>query len=215
MVVGSGISEKTFLVHKDLITKHSEYFVSALNGSWKEGHENKVFLADDDPEAFEVFFQFTYIGKIYTIKDGDYKQSPREDIDKEWSRLQRCWSLGEKLLAPSFKDAITDTLISKLREKDHCPTNMHQPVYTESAGPCGMRKLLVDIAVWKWTNFTMSSREQDNKSAQFFFDVAIEMNKIKRTGLSGPAPFEKGETYRYHDHGDASACYKTMFAHAK
>lgn len=76
MVVGSGTSEKTFLVHKDLIVKHSEYFVSALKGCWREGREHKVTLSEDNVEAFEIFAQFIYTGKIYIIKEGDHQERP-------------------------------------------------------------------------------------------------------------------------------------------
>jgi hypothetical protein len=57
----------------------------------------------------------------------------------------------------------------------------------------------------------MSSFQQDNSHAQFFFDLAVAMNQVKKEGIRGVPPFSKENTCLYHDHGDNSPCYKTVF----
>ena len=214
MVVGQGDIEKTFAIHKDLLVKHSAFFASAFNNdNWKESNNGRMIMEEDASRVFDVFVRFIYLGKLFTMKTGERSESPDgfAGSDQEWARLEKCWVLGEKLLSPSFKDAVTDAAIAKCHESKQWPVDIHQVVYRSSAGPCGMRRLLVDIAVWKWSDCTMSSRPQHVDYMQFFFDVAVAMNQLKHNGVKGAPPFSKVDACFYHDHGDDTPCYKTMF----
>lgn len=166
-------------------------------------------IKDDTPEVFDVFFRFLYSGKIFTMKDGDLTVSDQGNTDKEWPRLRDCWIMGEKLLSNSFKDAITDALIEKVSTDSKYPLSIHEGIFLESGGQVGMRKLLVDLATWYWTAESIS--RSNGQGTEFFFQVALAMKKLRPTDLTGKAPFEKEDTCIYHDHGESSACYKTMF----
>ena len=128
---------ETFLVHRDIMAQFSPYFF-----------EEYVELRDDDPEDFEVFRQFAYTGRIFTVKDGD--RMNLDDDDPERGRLSDCWELGIRLASPLFKDAIADAMIAKMLASGFHPTDLAQDVYASSPGLCGMRRLIVDIAAYKW-----------------------------------------------------------------
>ena len=218
MTVGGGTTQETFAGHKNLLEKHSQFFASALNSNWKEGNDNHVTLEDDLAEAFDTFLKFLYSGKIFSIKDGDSTRHPGETYshDKEWERLAYCWMLGEKLLSSSFKDAITDTIIckmqdTKMQDTRSWPLDLHGTVYQGSAGDRGLRRLLVDVAVWEWSDSNIYDVVKKNNAPQFVGDLAIALSKFRKAGLHGDAPFSKKDTCLYHDHGDATPCYKTTF----
>ena len=214
-MAGHGDHAETFAVHKDLLIKHSDFFASALNSNsnWAESSENRVMLRDDKPYVVGIFTQFLYTGKPFISKDDDVSEVDNADQyrDREWRRLSECWVFGEKILSSSFKDAIMDAILFKLRTGSGSPVSVHGYVYNRSAGVCGMRRLLVDLAVWKWTDDAMATQGRSSSQAQFFVDVAVALNKIKANGLHGEPPFTKGDSCSYHDHGDSSPCYKKLF----
>lgn len=215
VVVGTGDRKRNFPIHRALLVKHSKFFEAVFTdgAKWREGRSNLVEMPEDDPDIFEVFSQFLYSGgKIYTIQDGDQKRGANGTTrDNEWNRLRDCWILGEKMLSSSFKDATTDALIEKIITTKRRPVAIHHGVYDNSAGARGMKKLLVDVAAWKWTTEAMASQTEVSKYPHFFFEVAVAM-KQKQDSSTLLAPFERNTFCHYHDHRDAgSQCYKRMF----
>ena len=203
-------------MHKDLLIKHSEFFRAALSEPWKEAEERAVTLPCDEPEIFSIFCRFLYTGQIFSIKDGDYKmtpvpEAPNRHRDAEWGRLPDAWILGEKLLSTSFKDATVDAIIAKVVDRNAWPTAMQEDIYPKSSGSSKIRKLLVDIAAWEWTEDSMSRREQGQEWAQFYFDLSTTLIKINREGTKREAPYKGEDTCIYHEHGEEQPCYKTMF----
>lgn len=55
--------KQTFVIHKDLLVKHSEFFEAATNLKCAEGKKGVVLLEEDDPVTFEIFYNFLYTGK--------------------------------------------------------------------------------------------------------------------------------------------------------
>ncbi|KAF4458120.1 Speckle-type POZ protein [Fusarium austroafricanum] len=51
---------KEFKVHKAIICPQSSFFKAACNGSFKEAHEGKMDLPDDDPVAVEKMLRYLY-----------------------------------------------------------------------------------------------------------------------------------------------------------
>ena len=60
--VGPPSKQQTFVIHKDLLCKASEYFARALNSKFKEGQTQEMMLEDDSVEAFQVFYTWLYSG---------------------------------------------------------------------------------------------------------------------------------------------------------
>jgi hypothetical protein len=55
-------SMQEFFVHQSLIVARSEFFAKALRGEWKEAHQRKVSLPDDEAEVFRLYLQLLYVG---------------------------------------------------------------------------------------------------------------------------------------------------------
>ncbi|KAF2656850.1 hypothetical protein K491DRAFT_715066 [Lophiostoma macrostomum CBS 122681] len=57
-----GPDRRKYLVHKDLLTHHSEYFRRALKEPWKESDRNGVTVLDDvEPGVFNHFVEWLYL----------------------------------------------------------------------------------------------------------------------------------------------------------
>lgn len=143
IIVGRGEPSVEFSLPKDLLIEHSGFAKAVLNNSWKEAEAMTIHLGDDDPEHFKVFVGFLHTGTIQSAREGD----TREDHDQEWARLGVCWVLGDTLQSASFKDAVADTMIEKLRASRKRPGFLHVTAYTNSVGPSALRRLVVDVAV--------------------------------------------------------------------
>lgn len=119
VIVGQGQNQQIFFVHKDLLSKHSDFFKTTLENGGKEPEIRTVLLPDEDPAHFEIFAGFLYTGQVFSSKDGDFKPAnPPATLaaDFEYMRLLQSWVLGEKLLSTSLKDACTDAFIAKISE---------------------------------------------------------------------------------------------------
>lgn len=209
-----GESQTTFFIHKDLLVKHSEFYKAALNEIWKEGTECTVKLPNDDPEHFKIFAAFLYTGHVHTSTEGEVKSAEPDrvfPVDTEWIRICQSWALGQKLLSVSFKDACTDAFVAKMHESQRYPSDLHTTIYAHGPAQCGMKRLCVDVAVWKWSDTAMNGGIMNGGYVEFWYSVAAALHKSKFSGLQGTSPFAVQNTCGYHDHGKDSPCYKTMF----
>ena len=115
LFVGEGDQQRVFYVHETLLTTVSEYFRTALQGNFIEGQEKICRFPEDNVPAFYAFVQFLYKGtyKCSTAHPDGNQQS--------WFRLHaRCFALGNKLVAPSFKKYVVYRCASVLAS-GRCP----------------------------------------------------------------------------------------------
>lgn len=64
IVVGKDV-EKTFYVHKGLLSHYSEHFANMFNApTGIEAHSGIARLDEDNPETFQLFYNFIYTGRI-------------------------------------------------------------------------------------------------------------------------------------------------------
>lgn len=199
-------------MHEDLLSRHSEFFKAALTrGKWKEQQDRLVSLPEHNVEAFNIFQHFLYTGSIFSAREGDVTKTDTLR-DREYSRFERCWKLGEQLMSTTFKDAITDALIAKVVSEDSYPAELYDSVYSALSSTSAIRKLFVDIAVWGWSHETVCAlRDAESKHVDFLCDVAIKLHWYKTWG-SSEAPYLSEDTCIYHEHvAENKPCYKTMF----
>jgi BTB/POZ domain len=64
VIIYVGPERKRYLIHKDLLTKQSEFFDKALNGKFKEAKENSIYLGEESPDAFDLLVGWLYQGHI-------------------------------------------------------------------------------------------------------------------------------------------------------
>ena len=212
VLVGLEATATRFFVHADLITQHSDFFQACLKKGWKEAEERIVRLPDlphNSDAAFEDFHSFLYTGKVYTAEED------LSDRD-EWHHLLNAWVLGEVLLSASFKDAVLDAVLHKMSA--HSPTEMFVSAYKYSSRGSAIRRLMVDNAVYNWTESALSFShggicESDQAALVLFYQsVAVALLKWKlqpEIAKKADNPTNQATCF-YHEHG-GKPCYKTMF----
>lgn len=118
--------------------------------------------------------------------------------------------MADELESNTFKDAITDAIREKIAESEQAPTSLQVSLYPQSIAGAAIRKLLVDIAVFYFSNAVIAQSEWDPGCGEFFRDLAIRMAEFTQCGMQGRR-MTLTETCEYHEHSKEEACYKTMF----
>jgi hypothetical protein len=109
VVIEVGPEHKEYHIHRVLLEYHSEYFLSALSGRWKESDES-VLLEDVSPRVFNLFVNYLYTGNL--PKDG-------VEWDQESHRLVQACALGDRLLAPQFRALANNSYVNNtIRSRD-------------------------------------------------------------------------------------------------
>ncbi|KAK0257083.1 hypothetical protein LTS09_007988 [Friedmanniomyces endolithicus] len=208
--VGSGDAKQSFYVHGEWLTTYSEFFAAAMRKEWKEGQERVVPLPEDEPEIFKILASFLYTGIINSVKADD--RDGDEGKDREYQRLMFAWFLGNKLLCIAFQNAVIDALIEKLMENPgHPPLDLHREAYSITVGSCGMRRLVVDVAVFIWPKGQLAKAAEFADCTEFYRDVlARYVGMTDKQRRRNPSFYGEGDCCLYHDHGDRK-CYKTVW----
>lgn len=110
-------------------------------------------------------------------------------------------------------DAVVDAVVSKMKEERRYSLNVDRTIYAHGVKTSGMRTLLVDIAVWVWTDDPIEKLlASAGDRSEFVRDIAASLFKIRGSGRQGVAPFAVSDTRVYHDHvAEGKPCYKTLF----
>ncbi|KAF1358728.1 hypothetical protein EJ07DRAFT_156556 [Lizonia empirigonia] len=120
VVVEVGPELKRYTVHKDLLTYHSEYFLKALGGSWKEAQEGVVSLKDADTRVFNLFVHWLYTkvlpDPVSAGDDWDRITKTEEDEDQPERIYIDAYVFGDRYIALEFRRVIHETLDSRLKE---------------------------------------------------------------------------------------------------
>ena len=206
VAVGTGSDAKDFYIHEDILKRHSDFFCAALRNDWREACEGVIRLPEDDPEAFLVFANFLYSGQLSIARD----PSDPQHCD-EVSIMIASWLLGDKILSDSFKDAIVDRYAELTSLTGRC-AGVHLPriIYNHSNLPSGLKRLLVDIAVLGWLDGSYKCLPREIADADFFAETTLRALQIPPEQRHVDKPWVDCGC-RYHDHGEETPCYKTMF----
>lgn len=212
-IVAVDVGKQVFHVCEDLLISHSDFFSAAFVK--KEGSDEEdgfVRLKDTSVASFKIFQQFLYAGSIYTA-DEDDSRAERSTND-EYDRIVNCWKLSDRVASISFKDAVVDTLIAKMMNEDFNKLGLHEKVYPASHADSKIRKLLIDIALYRWEEKDYGDWKMVRDQPEFFSDImtALRRKWVEGLPIEWTLPFEHENTCAYHEHiSEYKSCYKTTF----
>ena len=139
-------------------------------------------MLEEDIEIFKIYRNFIYTGKVYSITDTDQDgpDDGRAQIhsDAEWTRLAHCYLLTVKIRDERFGNACIDAIIEKMIEIDRYPTGIASEVYPFTSTGDKLRKLIVDVHVWKGMgNWVRLPHDDANGPIVFMQDVIAGLAK--------------------------------------
>src|SRR5436190_21661889 len=62
--VSRGSQSRTFVIHEDLLCRHSPYFNAAFHGKFEESRTRSLDYPDTDPTVFGIFVQWLYTQQV-------------------------------------------------------------------------------------------------------------------------------------------------------
>lgn len=176
-----------------------------------------ITLEDEDPNRFDMFASFIYTGRVHSWVEWDILYDRPE---REWGRLLRAWRLADQLRSTSFKDALVDTMCEKMLQERKYPTilyveayphtsavkedtryatTLYAEAYRRTSAGAPLRRLAVDIAVWRWSAKAFELVPFDDSRDEFFHDIAVRRQEVSPEQLKGRPPF-LSPSCRYHEH---------------
>jgi hypothetical protein len=154
VLLGNGpkATRETKIFHKNLLMSISGFFATGLTSSFKEAETGVFELEEEDSATFSVFEQWVYRDRLFIKKTNtsspSSSSSDAEDDQQEWECMPRLYTLGERLDAPRFKDAVISAIIEKVNETKVIPDNWATYVYQNTVSACALRRLIVDFHVF-------------------------------------------------------------------
>ncbi|TIA19722.1 hypothetical protein D6C81_04587 [Aureobasidium pullulans] len=200
---GPKASRKTFVVHKNLLMTVSGFFAMGLTSSFKEADTGIFEMEEEDPDVFSIFIHWIYFNRLFKMKTSP--SSATDEDSEEWDCLPRLYTLGERLNAPRFKDAVISATIEKVKESQVMPDNWATYVYQNTVAPCGMRRLIVDFHVFAHQGKLLKKGacpDADEPEGEFLQDAMARMVDAGHSVFTTAAQMPWANPCDYHEHGE-------------
>jgi hypothetical protein len=156
VVLEVGPQKQHYHLHKALLVHHSDYFRSAMNGSWKEAKEKVISLKDVETTAVEIFIHWLYTQQILNAVEVKEMQYEPTDDDPLITGYTKALVFGDRFLVPHFRQAvhnrIVDTLLGVGGNAPRNPTFFTATKYALENLPLNhnILKLLLDMHCRYW-----------------------------------------------------------------
>lgn len=132
-----GSESREYFVHPGLLLRHSEFFVRALTGNWKEAAEKAIRLDDVDCEtcklsrcklelplltvcAVEIFVEWLYTQRYPTSVKFAQNEPGKAGCALHLGRVKAC-EFGDRFQAPTFLRLSENALVDCLISGEHAP----------------------------------------------------------------------------------------------
>ena len=171
-----------------------------MNGKWEESKDRIIRLPTNQPATLNLYAQWLYTRRI---PSGNSTLNSKT-CQKEFRKLVDAYILGDQFQDTGFKNAVVDAFLYVYDMQDEEETQFFpgggciKQLYEGTPGPCGFRRLLVDIFVQDGSYEFLEGCEPP----EFFQDLAVALLKVsvsKDVNLEGPL---KG--HLYHEREEAS-----------
>ncbi|ETN42519.1 uncharacterized protein HMPREF1541_01676 [Cyphellophora europaea CBS 101466] len=206
-----GLEQRHWALHQNLLIHHSRFFdeTFTVNGEHKRIKEGKLYLPDEDPEAFELLVKWLYQGRIE-----DVSQKPKE---AKWDYAFTCQKLYILSTTVGLNE-LQNLAIDQFRKGCHDsalvpgPEEMI-PIYRKTASHSPFRRLVSKIAARQIMDpdhqlDAGTYRDCFEASPDFAVDVINEI----RAGTSGILLDDPtvGNSCNFHEHEDGASCHKSV-----
>lgn len=201
-----GTAKKEFFAHKDILTKSSEFFQKALEGTWRESRSKRVYLPDQPDTAFSIYLNWLYGGGIDLFGSGetpeiyiDESGVQREHSGDQYKNLIQSYVLGNFLADDVFCNDLINAYFdlrsaTKTRPKtEHCNI-----AFEELPANSNLRLLLVHHVAFS-VNYGCLSNDIKEFHPEMVQEVALASVQGRRKEKQ--KPWDRGRCF-YHIHKD-------------
>ena len=161
------------MVHKQPLVEASSFFRAALSGSFQEAENHSVSLPEDDVDIVNHFIQWLCYGEV------ELPPHTHENRFEVPEMIASLYIFGDRYLVPHLGNDMVD-LLYRCHQAQGLSGSFSIPfyIYSNTPGPCGMRKLLVDSFAyrdgWRDDFSTWAQRHPDEYHPEFALEVTEE-----------------------------------------
>lgn len=137
--VGKADEQKSFILHKGILSFYSGYFKSALNSEFIEGQTDEIDLPEEDVQTFRHFIFWLYRGTLR-----------RSITTRTILKMSRLWVFGDRRNIPLLQNSVLDEMrdiIKNATKQWLLPGVMELSfVYNNTTPDSALRRFIVDVA---------------------------------------------------------------------
>lgn len=173
-------------MHKDVLTKSSDFFKACCDGhNWRESATKTIELLYDDADTISIYVQWLYTGELVVIEttipaDAHHRsKSEREEIfDRHFLPLYKLMIFGDKVGDSSLSNVIVDEIlrITEVINLLPGPIKIRQ-IYPELPAESPIRKLLRHL--YRTADIDYIDRQRHFLPADFVFDLMVELIRTR------------------------------------
>lgn len=207
-----GAERDLITIHTDLLPDTTKTYIAERNIG------NPIFqLPSEDVTMFQIYRLFLYTGIVYSITNDD-QDSPDDGhcvvhADAEWARLAQCYLLASVVKDERFANAAIDAIVEKMTISDRYPTGLASEVYQGTSKGDNLRKLLVDVHLWKGLGTWLGAPHDDSSGPTEFKQEVYTLYRAASTEIfyeDAEMPWEESTCLHYHVHENTAPCHRCM-----
>lgn len=195
-------------LHSNLLPEAVKFYIGARQvGEWF------FALPEVDHGQFIIYRNWLYTKQFHTISaDEDVVEDGDGDevvADSEWVELAHCYILGQTIHDEHFTNASISAIIEKMVDTDCHPTGLASDVYMYTDPSSKLRKLIVDVHVWRGLGWWIREPHDDARGpSEFLQDVARDCTAAGGSLWADDVemPWESDLCGKYHVHEVTERC---------
>jgi len=139
-----GLEKRTFLLHRDLLTVHSDFFRKIFDPTLNAAVTPHLILTTINPSQFMNFVIWLQSGTINsTISPEVMRPEKMITLEDEYEGL---WAMGEKIHAVGFQNYCMKKILCFGEKKEVWPTtDVAQFAYQHTKKGSALRRLMADL----------------------------------------------------------------------
>ncbi|KAF2756865.1 hypothetical protein EJ05DRAFT_501419 [Pseudovirgaria hyperparasitica] len=205
-------AKSSFVMHENLARSSSTFLEIAIENTWIDTQEKTVELYGFKTEPFTVFYNWVHTQQL-PVSFG-----PQRDVSAQLQDLDlvlTAYSLGEKLHAMDFKDALLDAYCWFCRSFEPYsnyiilgPPIQIGWVWSETPPASKIHELLLDCINYNGGEPSLCEEQVELFSQDFLRAVAQETYSKPGPEAVRHKPIMHPDPCHYHEHGQENNCYK-------
>ncbi|KAF1980462.1 hypothetical protein BU23DRAFT_594659 [Bimuria novae-zelandiae CBS 107.79] len=210
-----GKTEEVTYAPKQLLESSSDFFKKALQEEWLEGSEHIVKLPTSNLESFGIYVKWLYTGKCSAVFFF-FLSETAEGRAPVWTRLGKCYAMGDFLQDFDFKDAVVDAFAAGILDTVACPLRLSNFIYPYSRKDSNhrifARDLIVHVFIRKVMRFDfIQNLDTPREYRQDILQALVPLVDNRISKISVATFLARNSPCHFHDHGDAKPCYRKRF----
>ncbi|KAF7193729.1 Kelch repeat and BTB domain-containing protein 2 [Pseudocercospora fuligena] len=195
--VGEGDAKQQFLLHKNIISRHSKFFRAAFSGNFAESKDKSIELPEADPAIFKIWIQWAYSGNMALLSASE-QEVGHENYALLARRCGELYVLADTLEDTLCRNTATDLLRNRFLGFVGPSVHLYQIAYESTPEGSKLRKVCLD---WMLASSpgTWLAQHRNELPTALFVDLAIEWEQVDFDS-SHFVRISDAPKCEYHDH---------------